>query len=73
MVVRWSDGSFLEDQDHWWMAGIHECLSRSTGKTFLEDMFLVRTESRLDSEVLKWRQELNLVKKLKQAGKWGYN
>ena len=22
MVIRWSDGSYLEDQDHWWMAGI---------------------------------------------------
>jgi beta-galactosidase len=22
-VIRWSDGSFLEDQDHWWMAGIY--------------------------------------------------
>ncbi|NNL67365.1 MAG: beta-galactosidase, partial [Myxococcales bacterium] len=22
-VVRWSDASFLEDQDHWWMAGLH--------------------------------------------------
>lgn len=23
VVCRWSDGSYLEDQDHWWMAGIH--------------------------------------------------
>ena len=23
IVCRWSDGSYLEDQDHWWMAGIH--------------------------------------------------
>lgn len=23
MVIRWSDGSYLEDQDHWWMAGIY--------------------------------------------------
>ncbi|KAG7345293.1 beta-galactosidase [Nitzschia inconspicua] len=23
VVIRWSDGSYLEDQDHWWMAGIH--------------------------------------------------
>ena len=22
-VIRWSDGSFIEDQDHWWMAGIY--------------------------------------------------
>ncbi|CAI6005012.1 unnamed protein product [Closterium sp. NIES-64] len=23
MVVRWSDGSYLEDQDHWWLSGMH--------------------------------------------------
>ena len=23
LVARWSDGSYLEDQDHWRMAGIH--------------------------------------------------
>jgi beta-galactosidase len=23
VVVRWSDASYLEDQDHWWMAGLH--------------------------------------------------
>ena len=22
-VIRWSDGSYLEDQDHWWHAGLH--------------------------------------------------
>ncbi len=22
-VVRWSDASWIEDQDHWWMAGLH--------------------------------------------------
>lgn len=26
MVIRWSDGSWLEDQDHWWHAGIHRCV-----------------------------------------------
>jgi beta-galactosidase len=23
MVIKWSDGSYVEDQDHWWMAGIY--------------------------------------------------
>lgn len=23
VVVRWTDGTYLEDQDHWWMAGLH--------------------------------------------------
>ncbi|MDX1523555.1 MAG: glycoside hydrolase family 2 TIM barrel-domain containing protein, partial [Anaerolineae bacterium] len=29
MVIRWSDGSYLEDQDHWWMAGIYRDVSLS--------------------------------------------
>jgi beta-galactosidase len=34
VVVRWSDGSYVEDQDHWWMAGLHrsvELLRRPRG------------------------------------------
>ena len=23
LVIRWSDASYVEDQDHWWMAGVH--------------------------------------------------
>ena len=23
VVVQWSDASFIEDQDHWWQAGLH--------------------------------------------------
>jgi hypothetical protein len=23
IVIRWSDGSYVEDQDQWWMAGVH--------------------------------------------------
>ncbi len=39
-VMRWSDGSFLEDQDHWWMAGIHrEVYLYSTAHTTLQDIF----------------------------------
>jgi len=39
-VVRWSDGSHLEDQDHWWMAGIHrEVYVYSTAAMHLEDVF----------------------------------
>lgn len=26
-VIKWSDGSYLEDQDHWWMSGIHRDVS----------------------------------------------
>jgi beta-galactosidase len=39
-VIRWSDGSFLEDQDHWWMAGIYrEVFLYSTAPVWLQDVF----------------------------------
>ena len=27
MVIRWSDASWVEDQDHWWMAGLFRSVS----------------------------------------------
>ena len=40
-VVRWSDGSYLEDQDHWWMAGIYrEVYLYSTAPMYLQDVFV---------------------------------
>lgn len=47
-VYRWSDGSYLEDQDMWRMSGIHrEVFLYSTGNVRLADI-AVRTE--LDEE-----------------------
>ncbi len=41
-VVRWSDGSYLEDQDHWWMAGIYrDVYLYTTGAMHLQDVFAV--------------------------------
>jgi beta-galactosidase len=39
-VVKWSDASFIEDQDQWWMGGIHrEVFLYSTGRTWIDDVF----------------------------------
>lgn len=39
VVVRWSDGSWLEDQDHWWNAGLHrEVFLYSTAGTHIADV-----------------------------------
>ena len=39
-VVRWSDASFVEDQDQWWHAGIsREVLLYTTGATHIGDVF----------------------------------
>lgn len=40
MVVQWSDASYLEDQDHWWLAGIfREVFLRSTPPVRIDDIF----------------------------------
>ncbi|WP_375750499.1 beta-galactosidase [Vibrio sp. HN007] len=39
MVIRWSDGSYLEDQDMWWLSGIFRDVSLiSKPKVCLEDI-----------------------------------
>ncbi len=39
-VIRWSDSSYIEDQDQWWMAGIYRSvLIYSTSTSYLEDVF----------------------------------
>jgi len=43
-VYRWSDGSYLEDQDHWRLSGIHrEVYLLARNPAHLEDIF-VKTE-----------------------------
>lgn len=42
IVVRWCDGTFLEDQDHWFHAGLHrEVFLRATPKTRIDDLRVV--------------------------------
>ena len=46
MVVQWSDASFIEDQDQWWMPGIfREIFLRSTPLVNIEDLFINPTLS----------------------------
>ncbi|NKI32384.1 DUF4981 domain-containing protein [Muricauda sp. DJ-13] len=43
-VFRWSDGSYLEDQDHWRLSGIHRNVYlEAMPKTHIQDFF-VKTE-----------------------------
>lgn len=40
VVTRWSDATFIEDQDHWWHSGIQrEVFLYSTAKPALQDLF----------------------------------
>ncbi len=41
MVIRWSDGSYLEDQDMWWLSGIFRDVTLlSKPKQCIEDVFV---------------------------------
>ncbi|MDD3119072.1 MAG: glycoside hydrolase family 2 TIM barrel-domain containing protein [Victivallales bacterium] len=40
MVIKWSDSSFIEDQDQWWNAGIYrEVYLYNTGMVYIADVF----------------------------------
>ncbi|MFR9530120.1 MAG: glycoside hydrolase family 2 TIM barrel-domain containing protein [Rikenellaceae bacterium] len=55
-VFRWSDGSYLEDQDMWRLSGIHrEVMLLSQPKISIEDMFIRTT---LDSNYINVRMEI---------------
>ena len=41
VVVKWSDATFIEDQDQWWMGGLHrEVYLYSTAPVYLSDLFV---------------------------------
>ena len=42
VVVKWSDATFIEDQDQWWMGGLHrEVYVYSTAPVHIADVFAV--------------------------------
>lgn len=81
-VIRWSDGSYLEDQDHWRMSGIHRevflmaqpkihindfFIRTPLNKTYSNALFQVRPEVVVaDGNYKGWKLEVNLFD---QAGK----
>ncbi len=39
LVIKWSDATFVEDQDQWWLTGLHrEVFLYTTPKTYLRDV-----------------------------------
>lgn len=41
MVIRWSDGSYLEDQDMWWLSGIFRDVTLLTKpQVYIRDVFI---------------------------------
>jgi beta-galactosidase len=53
MVVRWSDGTYLEDQDHWFMAGLYrDVYLYSTEPTWIAD---VKVDGALEDDLVTGR------------------
>jgi beta-galactosidase len=39
LVIQWSDASFIEDQDQWWLSGLHrEVFLYATPQSFIRDL-----------------------------------
>jgi beta-galactosidase len=62
-VIRWPDGSFIEDQDHWWMAGIYrDVYLYSTDHNYIADFFAVaELDNTYRDGILKLQVELGIV------------
>lgn len=69
-VFRWSDGSYLEDQDHWRLSGIHrEVILMAQPKVAIND-FHVKTQFNYDfsQAELKIRPELSNINDISLKG-----
>jgi beta-galactosidase len=62
-VFRWSDGSYLEDQDHWRMSGIHrEVLLLAQPKVNISDFFVrTRLDDAYENAVLQIRPKVKVT------------
>lgn len=69
-VFRWSDGSYLEDQDHWRLSGIHrEVLLLAEPKVSIRD-FAVRTKftDGYDEAILQVKTDIHNPEKMDTKG-----
>ena len=66
VVVRWSDASFIEDQDQWWHAGLsRDVYLYATGATHIADLF---ARAELDDDYLGGR--FSLAASVGGPGRW---
>ncbi len=72
-VLRWSDGSYIEDQDHWWMAGIYRSVYLySTEQAYLEDIFASADYDLATREgILKVDTKVNFTRETGEDGSGG--
>jgi beta-galactosidase len=63
VCIKWSDATYIEDQDQWWMGGIYrDVFVYSTEESFIHDVFAVASlEDDFQSGVLKLTAKLGFV------------
>jgi beta-galactosidase len=70
MVVRWSDATYLEDQDHWFMAGLHRSVYLySTEPVHLAD---VRVDGALEDDLRTGRLDVEVEVGFSQRAERGF-
>jgi len=70
-VYRWSDGSYLEDQDHWRLSGIHrDVYLKASPRTHINDFF-IQTDltNQYEDAILKVRPKI-VFDNMKEAESW---
>ena len=72
VVVKWSDATFIEDQDQWWMGGIfREVFLYTTGPVFLQDVFCrAGLDSKYRNGKLDLSVKLGFAPSTSHAGEW---
>ena len=68
-VIRWCDGTFLEDQDHWHHAGIHrDVFIYSTGKTYIDDIQTIATlDDNYQNGILEVKASVSALDKVQEG------
>jgi beta-galactosidase len=75
VVVQWSDASYLEDQDHWWQAGIQrDVFLYATPRSYIQDVFAIGDVSqKFDEGLLDVKVKLAFASPTKQPVPQNYS
>jgi beta-galactosidase len=73
-VIRWSDGSYIEDQDHWRLSGIQrDVYIEAVPKTFISDFFIkAELDNAYTDATFSVRAKVNGINQWEAQG-WKFN
>ncbi len=69
-VYKWTDGSYLEDQDMWWLSGIfRDVVLIARNKVHIEDFFIkTELDEKYEDSMLKIETKVKNIDSIKKAG-----